>query len=124
MKEQLQRQDESVFAMNHIRNIIEKTEDKAEKAYQAMNATQFSNNAIVESIITRIKGYFGLPEYAAVLVNDQTDVYPAKTANGLPGTQPRYRVNQLDIPTQWEVEQATNAPAGTGASVNTQEIGT
>jgi hypothetical protein len=116
MKEQLQRQDDSVFQMNHLRNIIEKTEDKAEKSYQAMTATQFSNDT-VESIITRINGYFSLPEYEAVLVNDQTDLYPDKGG-------PRFRVNQLDIPTQWEVEQATNAPAGTGASVDTREIST
>src|SRR5208337_2573115 len=32
LKERLQRQDEAVFHMNHIRNIIEKTEDKAEYA--------------------------------------------------------------------------------------------
>lgn len=116
MKEQFQRQDESVFTMNHLRNIIEKTEDKAEKAYQAMNATQFSNDNTVESIITRINGYFSQPEYEAVLVDDQTDVYPKKS------TQPRFRVNQLDAPTQWEVEQATNAPAGTGKSVDLKEI--
>lgn len=117
MKEQFQRQDEGVFAMNHIRNVIEKTEDKAEKAYQAMNPTQFTNNT-VENLITRINGYFSQPEYEAVLVNDQTDVYPAGTV------QPRFRVNQLDIPTQWEFEQMTSAPAGTGGSVDTKEIGT
>src|SRR5208283_2519239 len=46
MKEQFQRQDESVFAMNYLRNIIEKTEDKAEKAFLAMNPTQFSNDTV------------------------------------------------------------------------------
>jgi hypothetical protein len=115
MKEQFQRQDESVFAMNYIRNVIEKTEDKAEKAFQAMNATQFTNNT-VENLITRINGYFSQPEYEAVLVNDQTDVYPAET------TQPRFRVHQLDIPTQWEVEQMTSATAGTGKTVDIEEV--
>jgi len=117
MKEQFQRQDESVFAMNHVRNLIEKTEDKAEKAYRAVNATQWSNET-VETLISQINSYFGLPEYEAVLVNDQTDVYPTGT------TQPRFRVHQLDIPTQWEFEQTTNAPAGTGKSINLKEIGT
>jgi hypothetical protein len=117
MKEQFQRQDEGVFAMNYLRNIIEKAEDKAEKAYQAMNPTQFTDkDNTVESLITRINGYFSQPEYEAVLVNDQTDVYPAGT------TQPRFRVHQLDIPTQWEIEQMTSAPAGTGGSVDLKEI--
>src|SRR5271170_2864488 len=73
MKEQFQRQDESVFTMNHLRNLIEKTEDKAELAFRAMNPTQWSNET-VETLISRINGYFQLPEYEAVLVNDQTDV--------------------------------------------------
>lgn len=115
LKEQFQRQDESVFAMNYIRNIIEKTEDKAEKAFQAMNSTQFTNDT-VENLIAQINGYFSQPEYEAVLVNDQTDVYPAGT------TQPRFRVHQLDVPTQWEVEQITSAPAGTGPTINTKEV--
>jgi hypothetical protein len=115
LKEQFQRQDESVFAMNHLRNLIEKTEDKAEKAFLAMNPTQFSNDT-VENLITRVNSYFSQPEYEAVLVNDQTDVYPTGTS------QPRFRVHQLDIPTQWEVEQMTSAPAGTGKSVDTREI--
>jgi|SRR5271154_468376 len=116
-KEQFQRQDESVFAMNYLRNIIEKTEDKAEKAFLAMNPTQFSNDT-VENLITRINGYFSLPEYEAVLVNDQTDVYPDQTS------QPRFRVHQLDIPTQWEIEQMSQSPAGAGPTVNTKEVST
>ena len=115
MKEQFQRQDDSVFQMNHLRNIIEKTEDKAEKAFQAMNPTQFTNDT-VGSLITRINGYFSLPEYEAVLVNDQTNVYPLKS------TQPRFRVNQLDAPTQWEIEQITSAPAGSGPTINTRSL--
>jgi hypothetical protein len=117
MRDQFQRQDESVFSMNHLRNLIEKTEDKAQKQFRAMNPTQWSNDT-VETLISRINGYFSLPEYEAVLVNDQTDVYPTGTS------QPKFRVNQNDIPTQWEFEQTTNAPAGTGKSVDTKEIGT
>jgi len=104
MKEQFQRQDEGVFAMNHLRHVIEKTEDKAEKAFQAMNPTQFTNDT-VENLITAINGYFASPEYEAVLVNDQTDTYPEGSS------QPRFRVHQLDIPTQWEIQQMTLAPS-------------
>lgn len=117
MKEQFQRQDDSVFQMNYLRNVIEKTEDKAQKAFLAMNPTQFSNDT-VENLITRINGYFSQPEYEAVLVDDQKDVYPEGTS------QPRFRVHQLDIPTQWEVEQNTNAQPGTGKTVDTKEIAT
>jgi len=117
MKDQFQRQDEAVFQMNHLRNVIEKTEDKAEKSFLAANSTQWSNET-VPSLITRLNGYFGVPAYEAVLVNDQKNVYPKET------TKPRFRVHQLDIPTQYEIEQATSAPAGTGPSVNTKEIGT
>src|SRR5271157_5639605 len=91
MKEQFQRQDDSVFQMNQLRNLIEKTEDKAEKALMAMNPTQFSNDTVA-NLITRVTSYFSQPEYEAVLVNDQTDVYPTGT------TQPRFRVHQLDVP--------------------------
>lgn len=112
MKEQFQRQDEGVFAMNHLRNLIEKTEDKAEKAKQALTPTQFSNETIA-TLLTRINGYFGLPEYEAVLVKDQADFYPTGT------TQPRFRVHQLDVPTAWEVAQATLSQAS--AESNTSE---
>jgi hypothetical protein len=116
MREQFIRQDESVFAMNYIRNLIEKTEDKAEKAFLATNSTQFSNDT-VENLITRVNSYFSQPEYQAVLVNDQTDVYPSGSS------QPRFRVHQLDAPTQWEIEQEFQPPTGTGKSVDVSEIG-
>ena len=80
-----------------------------------MNPTQYVSDT-VSTLITRINGYFSLPEYEAVLVNDQQDVYPSGT------TQPRFRVHQLDIPTQWEVEQATSTPAGTGPQVDLKEV--
>lgn len=113
MKDQFQRQDEGVWVMNQMRNIIEKTEDKAEKAFLALNPTQWTNETI-PTLIQRINGYFGSPEYEAVLVMDQTNVYPSGSST------PRFRVNQLDVPTQWEIEQTTFAPAGTGASVDTK----
>lgn len=115
LKDQFQREDESVFAMNQLRNLIEKTDDRAERAYLAVNPTQYVSDT-VSTLITRINGYFSLPEYEAVLVNDQQDVYPSGT------TQPRFRVHQLDIPTQWEVEQATSTPAGTGPQVDLKEV--
>lgn len=116
MKDQFQRQDEGVWAMNQMHNLIEKTEDRAEKAFLAMNPTQWTNETI-PTLIQRINGYFGMPEYEAVLVMDQTNVYPTGS------TKPRFRVHQLDIPTQWEIEQNTLAPAGTGATVDVKEIG-
>lgn len=110
MRPQLQRQDESVFTMNQIRNIIEKTEDKAQFAWQAVNDPEQS----IASLLTKINGYFSLPEYEAVLVSDQTDVYPAGS------TQPRFRVHQLDVPTQYEIE--TTAHANPGQTVNIKEV--
>ena len=98
LKERLQRQDEAVFHMNHIRNVIEKTEDKAE--YAADGASS------VADLIAKINGYFALPEYSAVLVRDQSDVYPAGS------TTPRYRVHELDDPTVWELEQQGRVAPG------------
>lgn len=103
MREQLNRQDESVFHMNQLRNLIEKNEDKAQKAYYALNHPDNS----IAALITKINGYFSSPEYQAALVMDQSDVYPTGT------TQPRFRVHQLDVPTQYEYEQfARTTPGG------------
>lgn len=110
MREQLQHQDEAVFHMNHLRNLIEKTEDRAEKANESVNHPQHS----VEALITKINGYFNKKEYDAVLVKDKTDVYPAGSS------QPRFRVHQLDAPTQWEIEQMARA-SKPGAAVVTKE---
>lgn len=104
MRPQFQRQDESVFTMNQIRNLIEKTEDKAQYAFQATNQNQ--NWQTISDLIGKINGYFGLPEYEAVLVKDQTDVYPTGT------TQPRFRVHQLDAPEQYERETVSHAQPG------------
>jgi lysozyme len=91
LKDRLQRQDEAVFHINHVRNIIEKVEDSAQQQAEA--------DAEITSLIAEIDNYFTLPNYSAVLVKDQTDVYP-------PGsTTPRYRVSQLDAPTPWELQQ-------------------
>jgi len=98
LKERLQRQDDSVFHMNHARNIIEKVEDKAQY--------QFDAKTQVPNLISQINGYFALPQYAPVLVKDQTDVYPAGS------TTPRYRVHELDNPTTFELEQHGRALPG------------
>lgn len=105
LREQFQWQDEGVFQMNHLRNLIEKNEDKAQKS------TEGTGN--ISNLITAINGYFNKPEYQAALVKDQTDVYPAGT------TQPRFRVHQLDVPTQWEQEQ--HARTTQGGSVDIKE---
>jgi hypothetical protein len=91
-KEQLNRQDESVFHMNQLRNLIEKAEDKA----------QYANDAetMVPTLITQIESLFTQPQYQAVLVKDQTEQYKG---------EPFFRVNLLDKPTQWELEQHNRA---------------
>ena len=110
MREQLQRQDEAVFHMNHACNLVEKQEDKAQRAYEALNHPQRS----ITQLFAQINTYFNKPEYDAVLVNDTSDVYPAGS------TQPRFRVHQLDAPTQWEVEQMGRASAP-GATVDVKQ---
>jgi len=95
LKEPLQRQDDGVFQMNYIRSRIEKTEDSAQK----MNEAQVG----VQALLTKINGYFSKPEYQAALVDDQSDTYSGG---------PRFRVNQLDAPTQWELEQRSRTTSG------------
>lgn len=99
LQSQFQWQDEGVFQMNQLRNLIEKNEDRAQKANEGTGN--------IATLITAINGYFNKPEYQAALVKDQTDVYPTGT------TQPRFRVHQLDVPTQWEQEKhARTTPGG------------
>jgi hypothetical protein len=105
LKPQLQLMDEGVFEMNQLRNLIEKNEDNAQKANQGAGN--------ITTMIAAINGYFAKPDYQFALMKDQTDVYPAGT------TQPRGRVHQLDVPTQWEQEQHARAPQG--GSVNIKE---
>lgn len=108
MRDRLERQDEGVFTMNHIRNVIEKTEDKAQKANEAPGT--------IPTLFNKINSYFNQPEYGAVLVKDTTDVYPAGTS------QPRFRIQQLDVPTQWEQEQGAHQLTQ-GGPTNTKETG-
>ena len=74
MREQLQRQDEAVFHMNHIRNLVEKQEDKAQRANEALNHPLRS----ITQLLAQINTYFNKPEYDAVLVKDTVDVYPRR----------------------------------------------
>ncbi len=99
-KQQLQRQDESVFHMNHLRNLIEKTEDLA----------QYANDAVsqVPPLQNQLDGLFAQAQYQAVLVKDQTDQYAG---------QPRFRVNPLDAPTTWELEQHNKSTPGAKINV-------
>ena len=108
MTPRLERQDEGVFQMNHVRNVIEKTEDKAQRASEA--------KASVIGLLRQIAGYFNQPEYQSVLVKDTTDVYPAGSG------QPRFRVNPLDFPTQWEREQAAHQLTQ-GGPTSTKDVG-
>jgi hypothetical protein len=86
--------------MNHLRNVIEKTEDKAQRANEAT-----SN---IQSLLTDIGNYFNQPEYQAVLVKDLSDQYQG---------QPRFRVHQLDAPTQWELETQVRQTTPGGSTV-------
>jgi hypothetical protein len=84
----LQRQDEGRFAMNHVRGMIEKQEDAAQYTFEAITK--------VPNWMSEIGSLFSKPEYEAVLVKDQSDQFQG---------QPRFRVNQLDQPTAWEIYQ-------------------
>lgn len=91
LQPQLQRDDEGMFWMNHVRTLIERMEDDAQYASTAA--------ADVKQWMADIDRMFSLPEYAAVLVQDQTDQYKG---------EPRFRVHQLDQPTAWEQAVASH----------------
>lgn len=120
MKPQFQRDEEGVFFMNLMRNLIEKHEDSAQYATDAMapatavGATGATistsaagatgpNSLSIAALLANITTYFGQTQYLGALVKDQTDQYKG---------QPRYRVHQLDPPTIWELEQVNHSPAG------------
>jgi hypothetical protein len=104
-KEQLQRDEEGVFFMNHVRNIIESHEDNAQFANDAQSVNNTDN---LKALLASIDTYFGQAIYEATLVKDQTDKYKG---------QPRFRVHQLDEPTIWELEQMNHSPAGTAIAI-------
>jgi hypothetical protein len=107
-KEQLNRQDESVFHMNQLRNLIEKAEDKAQYANDAVATTlQTGQSSSVSMLIQQIESLFTQAQYQAVLVKDISSQYKG---------QPYFRVNPLDDPTQWELEQHNRSTPG--ATIN------
>jgi hypothetical protein len=81
----LERQDEAIFHMNHLRNQIESSEDKAQYANEAP--------VTVAALMDRVEALFTQPEYQAALIRDLSDKYQ---------NQPRYRSSQMDPPTPWE----------------------
>jgi hypothetical protein len=101
-KEQLQRDEEGMFSMNRIRCLIEKHEDAAQYANEA---TDSANTENIAALLASIDSYFNKPEYTSVLVDD-TLMYPAG------GTQPYFRVNPFDTPTQFELEQMNHSAPG------------
>ena len=98
MQTQLEYDDEAVFLMNHLRTIIERVEDEAQYASQGA--------AAVSEDLTQIESLFTQPQYQAVLVDD------VNSSNMYKG-EPYYRVNALDAPTTWELEQHSKSTDGT-----------
>lgn len=88
-KEPLQRQDDGVFFMNHVRRLIEKQEDLAQQAHDGQTE--------VPTHFAKLNTLFSQPQYNAALVKDTTDLFQGVS---------RYRVNQLDPPTPWELAVA------------------
>ena len=86
-KEQLQHHDEAVFQMNWLRNHIERQEDQAQFAYEAV--------AAVTTLKSQLDGMFDSGDYDAVLVKDTA----------------KFRVHQLDEPTKWEKDKAAYGSA-------------
>lgn len=104
-KEQLQRDEEGVFFMNHVRNLIENHEDQAQFANDVTSTTNKDN---LQTLLQAIDTYFAQPQYEAALVKDQTDQYQG---------QPRFRVHQLDEPTIWELEQMNHSAPGVAIAI-------
>ena len=101
-KEQLQRDEEGMFSMNQVRCLIEKHEDAAQYANEA---TDSANTENITALLAKINSYFSQPQYTSILVDD-TLRYPAG------GTQPYFRVNPFDTPTQKELEQMNHSAPG------------
>lgn len=113
-KEQLQRDDEGLFFMNHVRNLIENHEDLAQYSYDFVNSPAPAPSGLtgsgpvvtdtievdnLQQLLSLVDTYFAQPQYQAALVKDQSDQYKG---------EPRFRVHQFDEPTQWEKEQANH----------------
>jgi hypothetical protein len=96
MQSQFEHVDDAVFFMNHLRTIIERNEDEAQYAKEAA--------AAIKKDIAQIESLFTQPQYQAVLVDDMNSLYKGK---------PYFRVNALDGPTTWELEQHSKSADGT-----------
>lgn len=98
MQPQFEHDDEAVFLMNHLRTIIERNEDEAQYTSEA--------EAAIQAAIVKVESLFTQPQYQATLVDD------TNAANMYKG-QPYFRVNSLDGPTTWELEQHSKSTDGT-----------
>lgn len=88
-REMLNRQDDAVFAMNHIRSMIEAYEDNAQQASES--------SGVVATLLQNLENMFSEPQYQAVLVKDKTDLFEGVA---------RFRTSPLDPPTPWELTVA------------------
>lgn len=86
-KEQLLRDDEAQFQMNHVRTLVEKAEDRA--------AWSNDGKEKLKVLMGTLDRCFGMSSYSSVLVKDKSDLYDGS---------PRYRVSPMDEPTKWERE--------------------
>lgn len=98
MQPQFEHDDDAVFFMNHLRTVIERNEDEAQRSSEAQDA--------IDAALAKIESLFSQPQYQAVLVDD---VNPSNMYKG----EPFFRVNALDGPTTWELEQHSKSTDGT-----------
>jgi hypothetical protein len=108
-KEQLQRDDEGVFHMNHIRYLIEKHEDTAQFT------KDFTDSGVTDNftqLLSDIENAFAQPEYQSVLVDDVSNLYKG---------EPYFRVHPADKPTQWELEQMNHSSSSLVIEIKERE---
>jgi hypothetical protein len=110
-KEQLQRDEEAVFFMNHARHMVEVHEDAAQ---YALEFTDSNNTENLNQLLSNIDHYFGQVEYQSVLVEDKDT---KKFYKG----EPYFRVHPFDPPTRWELEQANHSDPDTEIMLKDEE---
>jgi len=99
MQPQFERDDEAVFHMNHLRTLIERNEDEAQYASEGQTEVRVA--------LQQIESLFSQPHYQACLIDDLN-------AGNMYNGAPYWRANALDVPTQFELEQASRtSPGGT-----------
>jgi hypothetical protein len=109
MQPQFEHDDDAVFFMNHLRTIIERNEDEAQFAVDALST---ANPFSIPVSIAKIESLFTQPEYQAVLVDDVNTANMYRGAKKDKPPQPYFRVNPLDPPTVWELEQHSKSTDG------------